>query len=501
MLPSGFLWGASASGFQFEMGDPAGKYIDPNTDWYVWVHDVDNIAKGIVSGDLPERGIGYWEFYSEDHELAKELGFNTYRIGIEWSRIFPKSTTKIEVEVKRDSYGLIEDISIDESILSELDRIANKEAIEYYRAIIKDIKEKGMRVFVCLNHFTLPLWIHDPIRARRTKLKEGPRGWVDENTVVEFVKYVAYVAWKLGDLVDDWAIFNEPMVVAELGYTMPEAGFPPGVADYGAYLKTLRNLALAHARAYDAIKRWDRVRADPDSKASAYVGLIHNVIPVHPLFKERREDVQAAELLNYTHNKWIVDAIVKGGLDLNLDGKVEVTAPHMANKLDWIGINYYTRMVVRARAKAPFFELVEGLGFACAPHSLSIEGRPTSDFGWEIYPEGLIEAIELMAVYKLPMIITENGIADAEDKLRPGFIVAHIKKLEEAIERGYKIDGYLHWALTDNYEWAKGFSMKFGLVEVDLKTKKRIRRKSAFIYKEIIENNGITSRLEREYLR
>jgi len=97
IFPEDFLWGVANSGFQFEMGDPVGKNIDPNTDWYVWVHDPSNVQKGIVSGDLPERGVNYWNLFKQDHTIAKRLGLNAYRIGIEWSRIFPKSTSAVDV--------------------------------------------------------------------------------------------------------------------------------------------------------------------------------------------------------------------------------------------------------------------------------------------------------------------------------------------------------------------------------------------------------------------
>ena len=107
VFPAGFLWGVSASGFQFEMGDPTGENVDSNTDWYAWVHDSSNIKKGIVSGDVPEKGVDYWDLYKQDHAIAKRLGLNAYRIGIEWSRIFPASTFGVEVGVERASDGNI----------------------------------------------------------------------------------------------------------------------------------------------------------------------------------------------------------------------------------------------------------------------------------------------------------------------------------------------------------------------------------------------------------
>ena len=125
VFPENFLWGISNSGFQFEMGDPAGRNIDHNTDWYLWVHDSANIQKGTVSGDLPEKGVDYWSLYKKDHSIAKKLGLNAYRIGIEWSRIFPESTSMIEVGVEKASDGNIAEIEVDDSALGSLEERAN----------------------------------------------------------------------------------------------------------------------------------------------------------------------------------------------------------------------------------------------------------------------------------------------------------------------------------------------------------------------------------------
>ena len=114
-FPKNFLWGVSNSGFQFEMGDSAGENVDLNTDWYVWVRDSSNIRKGVVSGDLPEKGVDYWGLYKKDHAVAKQLGLNAYRIGVEWSRVFPRSTSEVEVHVGRASDGTIVKVNVDEN--------------------------------------------------------------------------------------------------------------------------------------------------------------------------------------------------------------------------------------------------------------------------------------------------------------------------------------------------------------------------------------------------
>ncbi len=502
-----FLWGVSLSGFQFEMGGTEKSSIDPNTDWFIWVHDKHNITENIVSGDLPEDGPGYWTMFREDHELAQSLGMNCFRIGVEWSRIFPRSTEEVKVEYDVDDLELISRIALREEHLFELDRYANGEAIQRYREIISDLRRRGFKVIVNLNHFTLPLWIHDPIRARDTGLEEGPLGWLREKTIVEFVKYSAYIAWKLGDLVDLWSVFNEPNVVAVAGYIFP-SGFPPGVQRPDAYMRAIINMAVAHARAYDAIKAFDKVRADRESWEPALVGLIQSISPGYPLDPNNPRDISAAENFSYLYNEWFIDAVSKGEVDIDFNGEVdsEERIYHMYGRLDWIGVNYYSRQVLKglAEPQIPFspitnFEIVKGYGGECEPNSKSKDNRPTSDFGWEIFPEGLYDAIRVVAKYGKPILVTENGIADRDDKLRPWFLVNHVAQVLKARD-DFDVRGYLHWSLIDNYEWARGFSMRFGLVEVDFDTKKRVRRKSAYIFKEIAENDGITWRLEKEYM-
>lgn len=503
VFPQKFLWGASNSGFQFEMGDSAALNVDSGSDWYLWVHDKANIQKGVVSGDLPENGINYWNLYKKDHNIARKLGLNAYRIGIEWSRVFPTPTSAIKLEFEKAPDASIAKIEVADSALQKLEEVANKVTVNHYRAVIDDLRNKGFKVFVCLNHFTLPLWIHNPVTVRDTKLHEGPKGWVDQETIIEFTKYAAYMAWKLGDVVDEWAIFNEPMVIPETGYLIPQSGFPPGLNNFRVSRKVAFNLIVAHARAYDAIKNADTVKADEDSPSAADVGAIHNVIPAMPFRAENEADIKAAGFLNRMHNHFFPQSACSGWVDANLNGlqdKGEMK-DYLKNRVDWLGLNYYTHAVVKGKKSllarlfagmAAVPDMAENYGFVCQPDSISADGRPTSDFGWEIYPEGLLGALKMMHKYGRPLYVMENGIADAKDTLRPKFIIDHLKILDKAInEEKIDVKGYFHWALTDNYEWAKGFSMKFGLCEVELKTKRRKERKSALVYKNIIAKGTV----------
>ncbi len=490
-FPKGFLWGISMAAFQYEMG-VSKEAIDPNSDWYVWLHDDKNIKNGKVSGDVPENGPGYWDLFRKDHQLASWLGLNAWRMNPEWSRIFPKSTKSVKVTVHKDDEG-IKDIEVSEQALIELDRLANKYAVEHYREIFRDIKGRGMKLIINLYHWPLPLWLHDPIKVRDTNLREGPRGWYDEETIIEFTKFAAYIAWKFGDLTDMWSTFNEPNVTWSIGYT--GGNFPPGITNYEAVPRIMSNMAQAHARAYDQIKRI--------LGKNTKVGVIYATTPAEPV-NEKDENVEAAKRANYILNLWFFRAIIEGELDASygaLGYENIIRRKDMKDHVDWIGVNYYTRQVVEAYSAFPGFKIVPNYGFACRPDSTSAAGRPTSNFGWELYPEGVINALKLFVKYGKPMAITENGIADAIDRHRPWLLIATLRYLHKAIkDEGINVFGYFHWSLIDNLEWASGFKMRFGLFYVNMKSKERVPRPSAFIYKHIIEENGIPEYLE-EYSR
>ena len=494
-FPSKFLWGVSSSGFQFEMGDQSAVALNKNTDWYVWVHDRKNIEKKIVSGDFPDDGPNYWALYKEDHEIASSLGLNSYRVGIEWSRVFPESTRNVRVDIERAEDGRIAKIAAGASTMDELHQLADAGALSHYREIVVDVRKRKMKPIVCLNHFTMPLWIHDP-----TSPQKAQRGWLEEAAIVEFWKFVTYAARELGDLVDSWVTLNEPVVVA-YGHILPEYHLPPATRDFGAFKKVLCNLAVAHARAYDGIKQWDTVKADSDSASSADVGLIQNIVPMVPYRQEK--DLAVARFASHLHNSCYLNAITEGWLDENLNGVEDEGEKkrYLADRVDWVGVDYYTRnvmkggcaIVARLFAGLPYLpELVKGYGNKCRPNASSADGRPTSDFGWETYPEGLADALRLISKYGRPIYVTENGIADAQDRLRPQFIKDHLNVIDRLIsEENLDVRGYFHWSLIDNYEWADGFRKRFGLYAVDFQTKTRMPRRSAEVLKRIVELKAI----------
>ena len=288
------------------------------------------------------------------------------------------------------------------------------------------------------------------------------------------------MVWKFQDLVDIWSTMTEPNMVWNGGYS--EGSFPPGLRDRKLAERVSVNLVQAHARAYDQIKRYAGKRAK--------VGVMYATSPSFPL-TDSSSDAEAAKASDEASTKWFFEAIVNGKIRRAIAGE-EITRADLKNRLDWIGVNYFSRNVVKHTDVPPFFEIQPGYGFLCRPDSKSAAGLPTSDFGWEIYPEGIRKALNLYKEYGRPLMISSNGIADAKDGHRSWFLVSHLHNQYSAMkDDGLEVLGYLHWSLTDNLEWGAGFTKRFGLLHVDMRTKKRSLRPSAYVYRDIVRSNGI----------
>jgi beta-glucosidase/6-phospho-beta-glucosidase/beta-galactosidase len=498
-FPQGFLWGTAISAFQTDMGGTAPE--DPNTDWWVWTRDATNITDGVVSGDLPEAGPGFYDTFASDIELAnRRLRNNALRFGIEWSRIFPTTTAGV------DASG-----GITLAVLQQLDAIADQAAVAHYRDVLQELRDRAMVPFVTLSHFSLPLWIHDPIATRDAfdgvggddpiPTGFGPAGWLDAAIVPEFEKYAAYLAWKLGDLVDYWTPLNEPVVVASSGFVnLPgvlSGNFPPGVFTFTGTVAVLLNEVAAQAAAYDALNAWDTSDADGDGD-SAKIGLVHNMVVFRPEHANDPDDVAGAQHAAYIFNRLWLNATINGDLDIDVDGVVDEHRPEYTGKADFVGVNYY--LLADAR----------GLGSSLTPQIVLLDFIPKisftqcfvalcSDLGWQAYPQGLAEVLTTAASYGLPLYVTENGIADAGDKLRRPYLAQHLAVLEQAIGDGLDVRGYFHWSLVDNFEWAIGYDAHFGLSRYDPLTLERRLRSSARVLPRTIRKNTVPPGLLRRY--
>lgn len=499
-FPKGFLWGVANAGFQSEMGQ--GRNVDRNSDWWVWSHDRKEIAAGHVSGDKPERSNGDYALFRRDIDLAAGLGLRVYRFDIEWSRLFPRTTAGVKTPGGKVTLAT----------LRALDKLADPVAVTHYRAELEYVDRMGMIPFVTVSHFTLPTWLHDPIATRDALARRGPDealpalkrgGWLDPSSVDEFRKYAAFLAWKYGHLVQYWNPINEPFVVTTSGYVnIPGAfagWFPPGAFSFSAAVRSAQVLGLANAAAYDAIHRYD-----PQAK----VGLVQNMIAFTPADAASKADRAASDHADYIFNRLFLDSAVKGTFDDNADGVIAPAERHpdRAGKADFIGVNYYFRARVTA-LPAALTPLIPVLDFAPATSyrsalDPSAAACPTTctDIGWEVYPQGLEDVLRTAGRYHRPVFVTENGLADATDALRPRYLVSHLEVLRRAIAaKVADVRGYFHWTLVDNFEWATGYRARFGLYAFDPVTLVRTPRKSAGYYRQIVKANAIPAALAKRF--
>jgi beta-glucosidase/6-phospho-beta-glucosidase/beta-galactosidase len=509
-FPSSFLWGTAISGFQSEMG--VGAPADPTTDWWLWVRDPANVASGRVSGELPESGPGFYDLFDRDAKLAhKGLRNNALRLGIEWSRIFPASTAGV------DASG-----GFTPGVLAALDALADPIEVAHYRKVFATLRRRGLEPMVTLNHFSLPLWLHEPIGVRDAFAEVDPlagevppgierAGWLDPAIVGEFAKFAAYAGWKFGDQVDLWCTINEPVVVLVSGMVnAPGVGgnFPPGIFNFAAVVQAIPQLVAAHARAYDALHTTDTRDADGDG-VTARVGAVHNMVAFAPANPANPLDVTGAAHADYLFNRVYPRAITSGAFDQNLDGDTSDPGEQradLAGRSDFLGVNYYLRSTVLGLGVSvtplvPLFDFIPTQSYR-TPENPTAPPCPSSctDFGWEIYPQGLREVLTFAGTLGVPLFVTENGIADAADTKRPQYLVGHLSTLQQVIQQGVAdVRGYFQWSLTDNFEWSSGYFPKFGLYAYDPATGRRFKRKSAKVYQSIARRNGITSNLVKKY--
>jgi beta-glucosidase/6-phospho-beta-glucosidase/beta-galactosidase len=512
-FPDDFHWGVAHAGFQAEGGP--GSPVDPNSDWYKWVHDPINQLLGLTHG-VPENGPGTYVSYDGDAALAEgELGMNTFRMSIEWSRIFPNSTAAVDISDEGGTVSLAD--------LQALDALANPAEVAHYRAVFASLRAHHLEPLITVNHFTLPAWVNDPTTTRvlaQLGLPAPAAGWLSPSTPAEFEKYAAYVAWKYGDQVDNWTVLNEPVPPILTQYlSIPGVvpSWPPGVIRPDLASTFLVNEAKGYVAAYDAIHLWDTSVATAGQPVSdvaagaapaAFVGFANNMIPARPANPVNPLDVQAADAWNDFYNHWFPNAVIDGWVDANLDGIKTPDEIHsdFMDKADFIGVQYYGSQPMQGFGVAPIpgFPWLQGLPGRCDAAS------PTcSDFNQPTDPGGFREVLEVAASYELadgsqvPIWITENGIADAGDSKRPSYIVNHIAVVQDLVAHGMDIRGYIYWSLVDNLEWANGYDLQFGLYGSDPTTPELERDpKPASIsaISQITTANGLPTGLLATYL-
>jgi len=393
-------------------------------DWWDW----EGLPGKIRNGDRSGAACLGWQRYEEDLDLLKSLGLDAYRFSLEWSRIEPEP-------------GRYDDA-----------------ALEHYRRVLLACRARGITPMVTLHHFTNPRWF------------SALGGWEENGNLAHFVRYARLAGERYGDLVDLWITINEPEVLALHAYA--DGTWPPGVQDRSRTLVVIANLLEAHALGSAALRESDRVDADGDG-AAARIGVAKHWALLEPLRPWLPLEHLSVWIQHHVFNVAVVRALCGGPIDLSIPGArpVRRRVDALQGSSDFLGVNYYTRWMVQmfrdeARVARP--------------------GAVVSDLGWEFYPEGLERALVSCAAFGLPLYVTENGIADAGDRLRPAFIRESLAALDRARGRGADVRGYLHWSLLDNFEWDDGYSGRFGLCAVafDKADRPRTPRPSAQVYAE-----------------
>lgn len=395
-FPKGFLWGAATAAHQVEGGNI-------HSDWWDWEQRGGGVEPSGLACDHYNR-------FEEDFRLAKSLGHNAHRLSIEWARIEPEEGKW------------------------------NEEVVRHYQKVLQSLKDKNIKTFVTLFHFTLPLWFAE----------KG--GFERKENIRYFDRFVDHVVYNLGDLVDFWLTINEPNIYVGLSYLF--GIWPPQKRNPLSTLRVYLNLAATHKSAYKLIHA---------IKKGARVGMAANISTYHSF---------GGYFIGMFVSK-IAKFLINDSFYLLTRGC------H-----DFLGVNYYFFHNFSWKD----FALVKRLNLKSIEEAMLLEH---SDLGWSIYPQGIYEVVMNLKKYRLPIYITENGVADAKDKYRERFILNHLQWLHQAIKEGADVRGYLHWSLLDNFEWAFGFKPRFGLVGVDFKTQERKVRKSALTYVMICNKNAL----------
>jgi beta-glucosidase len=440
-FPKNFLWGAATSAYQIEgspLADGAGE-----SNWHRFSHAPGNIADR-SHGDT---ACDHYRRYVDDIRLMRELGVSAYRFSTSWSRVLPEGVGRV-----------------------------NQAGLDFYSRLVDTLLEHHIQPMLTLYHWDLPQALED----------RG--GWIDGRSVDWFREYAELMYRTLSDRVQMWCTINEPWVIVDQGYV--EGRHAPGRRDWAAAAAVSKNLLLAHAAAVEAYR----------AISNHAIGLVVNLVPIHPA-SNTEADRSAAQRLDAYFNRQFLNPALLGEVPSELPQMFGPAWPEWSRAelrqirqpLDFVGVNYYLRLVVRD-------DPASGPARACPipqPHCAY------TAMGWEIYPQGLTEILQWIKQRygDMPLYITENGAA-FDDVLQPNrtindnerveYLSGHLRAAQEAIERGVDLRGYFVWSLLDNFEWQCGYSKRFGIVYVDFNSQQRVPKSSARFYADIIRSNGIT---------
>jgi beta-glucosidase len=454
-FPEGFVWGAATSAYQVE-----GAVGEGGRGPSIWDTFAGTPGR-VVGGDTGEVAADHYHRYREDAALMADLGLGAYRFSVAWPRVQPDGRT------------------------------VNPEGLDFYRRLADRLLECGIEPWVTLYHWDLPQALQD----------DG--GWANRQVVDRFVDYAAAVYGALSDRVANWTTLNEPWCAAFLGHA---AGIhAPGLQDPATAVAAAHHLLVAHGQATRAMRTLD---------ARPRLGINLNLDPVTPASADPA-DLDAARRIDGIYNRLFLDPLFRGRYPADvledlaglggLDRAGEADLAAITAPLDLLGVNYYRRWVVAARPERPRLGGPPSPWVAAGDVEFVASDRPRTALGWEIDPSGLDELLlRLHRDYPSPpLFVTENGAAFEDvpddrglvpDQARIRFLDGHLRAAHRAIQGGVDLRGYFVWSLLDNFEWAEGYSKRFGIVYVDFPTQRRLPKDSARWYRDTIARGGLDGR-------
>ena len=449
-FPKNFWWGTSTAAYQIE-----GAWNEDGKGESIWDR-FSHTPHKIKTGDNGDVACDHYHRYREDLSIMRGLGMKSYRFSIAWTRVQATGSGR-----------------------------PNPKGLDFYSRLVDGLLEAKIRPFPTLYHWDLPQSLEDA------------GGWPNRDTAQRFADYVDIVMSALGDRVQSWMIFNEPWVFTTLGYLL--GTHAPGRTDVDAYLRATHVVNLAQGMAFRVMK---------GVRPKSIVGTAFSLWPMQPATPSRA-DRAAAERAHAFQNTWFLEPALRGrypdafvGVTPEMLGVQAGDMEKVRAAFDFIGVNNYHRYIVSATHPRTIT-----LNPLAKIYPVDVKGGdtgPKTDMGWEVFPRGLYEIVMRIAKdYGRPIEITENGCAYGDapgkdgavhDARRIAFYHDYLTELARAIKDGADVRGYHAWSLLDNFEWAEGFSKRFGLTYVDFKTQQRTVKESGQWYAKVAQANALPSK-------
>jgi beta-glucosidase len=447
-FPADFLWGAATAAYQIE-----GAWLEDGKGESVWDRFSHTPGK-IAGGDTADIACDHYNRLDEDLDAMAALGLRAYRFSIAWPRIFPTGGGR-----------------------------PNERGVDFYRRLLAGLRARGITPMATLYHWDLPQALQE----------RG--GWTNRETAFRFADYAAYLFEQFGADIPFWVTHNEPSQVAFFGHVTGRHA--PGRRRFWDFLRVAHTLLLSHGLAVRAFRRAN-LAARPGLPKPG-IGIVLNLWPNHAASSHPR-DVRANARFDAISNRLFLELLFRGRYRPDMlaffarrliwprigAGDLEL----ISRPIDFLGINAYSRLVTMAAPLEPLLGLRP-----------TKPAGPTTAMGWEIYPACIYEALMLAREYTdAPLYIAENGAAfddrllpdgRVEDHDRIAYLRAHLAEAHRAIRDGVDLRGYFVWSLLDNFEWEHGFSKRFGLIHVDYATQRRVWKRSAAWYRDVIARNGL----------